>query len=159
MAKMNKKTKNTPMSFINNISKLYDAQMRLEMLRNGMKTSYRHLLHPLSVKDGVTQLDLVKITRLKAPTVSTTLRNMETDGLITRRTDKDDARAIRVFITEKGREIDKKIRSSGAKIEKNILTGISETDKEQLIKLLSELKVNMEKISGISADEIHIEEV
>jgi DNA-binding MarR family transcriptional regulator len=158
MAKTIKKAKDTPVSLINDITKLYDAQMRLEMLKNGMRTSYRHLLHPLSVKDGVTQLDLVRITKLKAPTVSTTLRNMEADGLVLRETDKDDARATRVFITEKGREIDKKMRTSGTRIEKNITAGISEAEKEQLTATLRKLKDNMEKICGIIPSDVLIED-
>ena len=159
MALTNRRAKDTPVSLNLEIAKLYDAQMRLEMLKNGMRTSYRHLLHPLSVKDGVTQLDLVRITKLKAPTVSTTLRNMETDGLVTRKTDKDDARATRVFITDKGRDIDKKMRASGSRIEKAMLAGINEDEKEQLVTVLRKLRANIEKVSGVSAGDVLSEDM
>ena len=149
MAKTIKKAKDSPVSLSNDITKLFDVQMRLEMLKNGMRTSYRHLLYPLSVKDNVTQLDLVRITKLKAPTVSTTLRNMEADGLVKRETDKDDARATRVYITDKGREVDKKMRASNTKIEKVFLSGISMDEQEQLMAILRKMKENMEKVSGI----------
>ncbi|MCL2077595.1 MAG: MarR family transcriptional regulator [Oscillospiraceae bacterium] len=149
MAKTNKKAKDSPVSLSNDVAKLFDVQLRLEMLKNGMRTSYRHLLHPLSLKDGVTQLDLVRITKLKAPTVSTTLRNMEADGLVSRETDKDDARATRVYITEKGREIDKKMRVSGVRLEKIFLNGITPEEKEQVMTILSKMKDNMEKASGM----------
>ena len=158
MTKTMKRTKISPVSLSNDIAKLFDAQMRLEMLKNGMRTSYRHLLHPLCVKDGVTQLDLVKITKLKAPTVSTTLRNMEADGLVTRETDKDDARATRVYITEKGRDIDKKIRAGNAKIEKAFLAALVAEEKEQLTELLRKMKESIEHTSGIYAADAVIED-
>ncbi|MCL2697221.1 MAG: winged helix DNA-binding protein [Oscillospiraceae bacterium] len=154
MVKSIKKSKNTPVSLAVDIAKLFDAQMRVEMLRNGARTSYKQILHSLSRKDGVTQLDLVKVTKLKAPTISTTLRNMETAGLVRRETDKDDARATRVYITEKGRETDKKIRSSKTKIEKAFHLNLSAEEKEQLIILLGKMKENI----SISADELPVDE-
>jgi DNA-binding MarR family transcriptional regulator len=150
MAKTTKKSKSTPVSLAVDIAKLFDAQMRVEMLKNGMRASYKQLIRPLSLKDGITQLDLVKITKLKAPTISTTLRNMESDGLVRRETDKDDARATRVFITEKGRDADKKLRSSNTKLEKSFLAVLNETEKEQLLSLLNKIKDNV----GMSVDEI-----
>lgn len=158
MAKSIMRTKISPVSLSNDIAKLFDAQMRLEMLKNGMRTSYRHLLHPLCIKDGVTQLDLVKITKLKAPTVSTTLRNMEADGLVTRETDKDDARATRVYITDKGREVDKKVRAGNAKIERAFLSSLSTEEKEHLTFLLRKMKESIERKGGISVDDISVDE-
>ena len=158
MAKNLKKTKASAITISNDIAKLFDAQMRHEMLKNGMRTSYRHLLHPLCIKDGVTQLDLVKVTKLKAPTVSTTLRNMEADGLVNRETDKDDARATRVFVTEKGRDIDKKVRAGNTKIEKAFLASLTTDEKEQLAVLLRKVKEAAEKVSGITADDITFED-
>lgn len=152
MGKTVKKMKESPVSLANDISKLFEAQMRIEMLKNGMRTSYRHLLQPLSIKDGVTQLDLVKITKLKAPTVSTTLRNMEADGLVSRETDKDDARATRVYLTDKGREIDKKMRSSNTKIEKIFLSALTAEEQEELIALMKKMKESIEQTSGITAE-------
>lgn len=149
MAKTAKKAKETPVSLVNDITKLFEVQMRVEMMKNGMRASYRHLLHPLSLKDGVTQLDLVKLTRLKAPTVSTTLRNMEADGLVNRETDKDDARATRVYLTDRGRELDKKMRASNAKIEKACLSGISAEEQDQLADILRRIKESLESESNI----------
>ena len=153
MAKATKKSRGTSVSLSIDITKLFDAQMKVEMLKNGMKASYRQLLHSLSLKDGITQLDLVKITKLKAPTISTTLRNMEAAGFIKREADKDDARATRVFITEKGREADKKTRSGASKIERSFLSCLTAEEKEQLSALLGKIKENAQRISGEDIDE------
>lgn len=135
--------KTTPIKMILELSKVFDGIMRNEMKKNGMKTSYRHLLAPLAIKDGVTQLDLVKISHLKAPTVSTTLRNMEIEGLVTRETDKDDARATRVFITEKGKAIDAKMTESFKEIETMFLKGVSESEKKELLAIFEKIRANL----------------
>ncbi len=143
---MSKETmKENPMTLVTELSKLFDGLMRIEMMKNGMKTSYRHLLRPLAIKDGVTQLDLVKISHLKAPTVSTTLRNMEADGLVRRETDKEDARATRVFLTDLGREIDNKMRKSIAATDAIFLEGVTAEEQEYLLKVMKRMKENMER--------------
>lgn len=138
-----KNTIGTPVKLILELSKIFDGIMRVEMKRNGMKTSYRHLLGPLATKDGVTQLDLVRVSKLKAPTVSTTLRNMEAEGLVTRETDKDDARATRVFITDKGREINAKMVESFKQAERVFLKSVSEQEKKELITVLDKMYTNL----------------
>ena len=93
----------------------------------------------LARQDNVTQLDLVKATHLKAPTVSVSLQKMERDGLVTRKQDQEDLRAIRVFLTDKGREIDTQI-----------LKKIHEQDKDAISCLTAEeldsLKLILKKI-------------
>lgn len=135
--------KKNAVEMIVDLAKAFDGYMKNEMKTNGMKASYRHLLRPLAVKDGVTQLDLVKISHLKAPTVSTTLRNMEAEGLVTRETDKDDARATRVFITEKGRKIDEKMRESASKAVSLMLGDISETESDKAVKFMLKVAENV----------------
>ena len=138
-------TKKEPIELILCLSKAFEGFVRSEMKANGIKISYRHLLHPLAQKDGVTQLDLVKISKLKAPTVSTTLRNMELEGLVTRETDKDDARATRVFITEKGKEIDAKMCKSIDKAASLMLDGIPAQSKNEAVSFLKKVAENVRK--------------
>ena len=52
----------------------------------------------------MTQLELVNLTQLKAPTISITLRNMEREGIVRREKNDVDRRETHVYITEKGSE-------------------------------------------------------
>lgn len=142
---MIKRSEETPISIANEIGKQYDFQLKVEMLKNGVRSSFRHLLTQLAKKDGVTQLDLVKATNMKAPTVSTTLRSMEAEGLVVRETDKNDARATRVFLTARGRNIDSKMRVSAGRIDKMFLEVLTESEQEQLTQLLSKMRNNMSR--------------
>ena len=140
--------KKEPMSMILELQRMFDGFLRIEMKKNGMKSSYRHLLSPLAIKDGVTQLDLVKASHLKAPTVSTTLRNMEEEGLVSRETDKDDARATRVYITEKGKAIDQKMRESIDTITSAFMKGISAQDKKAAAEVMLKMYDNVKEVGS-----------
>ncbi len=105
-----------------------------------MQLSHRLILMELTHKDDVTQLDLVNATHLKAPTVSVSLQKMEEEGLVRREPDKNDLRAMRVFLTEKGRELDRSI--IGKIIEQNSVIDecLTPDEMETLRALLSKVR-------------------
>lgn len=141
----NNRHKPTPMMVINEISKLMSDKIRLDRDESIMQRSNRLLMRALAQKDGITQLDLAKITHLKAPTVSVTLQKMEKDGIVTRRPDKDDLRAMRVYITDKGKEINRNIILRILKEEKDIMQGITEKEAEILLEILFKMRNNFMK--------------
>ena len=105
--------------------------------------SGRDMLFHLSRRDGRTQLDLVKATHLKAPTVSVALQKLEKDGYVTRRTDEYDMRATRVFLTDKGRELDERIRKRVRTEEELAMSNLTESECETLVRLLGKIKKNI----------------
>lgn len=133
-----------PNSFmlINEISKLFHDHMREEAARNGMQDAYRELLRPLAQEDGKTQLELVKITHLKAPTISVTLQRMEQDGIVVRKTDPEDMRQIRVYLTEAGRQLHIRMHESIRKTEDLLLTDVSEEEERQMRAVLKKVRDN-----------------
>ena len=93
-----------------------------------------------------TQLDIVQFAGLKPPTVSITLKKMEKEGLVTRTPDTYDLRAVRVSITEKGRELFMKSVRSVYDMEERIMQGISHDEINSLMKVLNKIKDNLEAI-------------
>ncbi len=104
-----------------------------------MQRSHRLILMELTHKDDVTQLDLVSATHLKAPTVSVSLQRMEKEGLVRREPDKTDLRAMRVFLTDKGRELDRSIIEKIIEQNHIIDEALSEEELETLRSLLSKV--------------------
>lgn len=98
--------------------------------------SGRNILFCLCHEDGLTQLDLSNYTQLKPPTISVTLRKMEEDGYVVRRDDESDRRQTRVYITEKGREFDNKIRRIFEFQERAIVEALSPEEQTELKALL-----------------------
>ncbi len=147
-----KKADATPSMYIGDISRMFDCIVSGETEKfcseaglsgRGLSRGYRQILFHLSRQDGVTQLRLVQLTKLKAPTVSVALTKMEENGLVKRAADEKDLRQVRVFLTSKGREFDDFIRKKSHETEEMMLSGLSPDEKEQLRSTLRRILENM----------------
>lgn len=143
----------SPMMLISEISRLMGDKIREKGVDNPIQQkSGRLLLMELAKKDGRTQLDLVNATHLKAPTISVALQKMEKDGYVLRKPDEYDLRATRVFLTEKGREIDDRIRKRIHEEEALAMVDLTESEYETLVKLLTKIKSSILKDSEKDGD-------
>ena len=113
---------------INNVGSLFLRYVSSELLKVGMRSSYMHMMQPLMDSESLTQLQLVELTGLKAPTISITLRNMEREGIEARVKNDSDRRETHVSLTDKGKDMYEKILETLGKAEEIMLKGIS--DKE-----------------------------
>lgn len=136
-----------PSMMTNEVSKLFRDIINREVEKLGVQNGYRQLLFHLSRMDGVSQLELVRATHLKAPTVSVTLKGMEADGLVVRRGDENDARVIHVYLTEKGRKTDDKIREIHHMLDSRMTEGIPQSELDALVATLTKLRDNMLRIT------------
>lgn len=128
---------------VNEASYLFGAYVCDELERIGMRYSYRHIIKPLIDNEKLTQLELVKITGLKAPTISITLRNMERDGLVLREKNGDDRRETYVSITDKGKKLYAKVLCALDKAEKVMLNGLSERELKAMRATLNKMSENL----------------
>lgn len=133
---------------VNDASFLFGRYVGRELEAIGMRASYRHVMKPLMENDGLTQLDLVKITNLKAPTISITLRNMEREGIVRREKNDNDRRETHVFITDKGREMHAKILEAFNNAEKVMLGGLSDKELATVGKILAKMENNLKSELG-----------
>lgn len=134
-----------PSMMTNEVSKLFRDIINRDVEKLGVQNSYRQLLFHLSRKDGVSQLELARATHLKAPTVSVTLKNMEADGLVERKGDINDLRIIHVYLTDKGRQTDDKIREIHHLLDSRMTEGISQEELDALVATLTKMRDNMLK--------------
>ena len=105
----------------------------------------RLVLSHLAVRDNINQLELVRLTRLKAPTVSVLLRRMEREGYVCRAEDTQDRRAVRVSLTEKGREYDRRHLSGIISNDHLAMLGIGAEEEAVLMALLTRIRDNLLK--------------
>lgn len=138
-----------PSMLINEISKLFHDRMRINSEKLGFQNGYRQVLMTLARGDGITQLDIADATHLKAPTVSITLKQMEKEGLVTRVTDEKDMRKTRVYLLDKGQELDDKLREKIHEMEEIMLHGFDKEEEQQLLGYLKRIRDNI-----IDAEEI-----
>ena len=138
--------RNAPMMLVNEVSRLMWDNIRKRGVEHPVsQRSGQLILMELAKRDGRTQLDLATSTGLKAPTTSVSLQKLEKEGYVSRTPDEYDLRATRVFLTEKGREIDERIRSAIRDEQNRASAGMSPEETETLIRLLLKLKANLKQ--------------
>ena len=140
-----KELNDTPVKLCNEISRLFRAHIRETDTNDGvMSQQGAHLvLSTLAVSDGTNQLELVRLTHLRPPTVSVILRRMEEEGLVARQADPDDRRSVRVYLTDKGRNLDKENIERIKALDSIALSGVSEGEIETLMALLPKIRDNL----------------
>ena len=101
------------------------------------------VLSVLAVYDGIQQLELVKQTHLRPPSISGILKKMEEEGIVERRSDEKDRRAVRVYLTPKGRRLDEEMIDMIQKLEVCAMQGLSDSERETLMALLPKIRNNL----------------
>ena len=138
----------TPPMVLNEVSRLCMTllhQMSGEDAGGGKQHSRRLILMKLARGDGITQGELVAASKMTAATISVALKSLESEGLVERRGDEDDLRVIRVYLTEKGREVDEKNKERVRCVDSIMMRGLSKTEQDDLMTLLMKMRENLLK--------------
>ncbi|MBR2621996.1 MAG: MarR family transcriptional regulator [Clostridia bacterium] len=134
----------TPPMIVNDISHLFFGKVRsLEPEGVMSQHSARCIIRLLVRGDGVRQNEIADALHLSAPSVSATLRRMEAEGLICRHACEGDGRAVRVCLTDKGREYDEGVRLMLRRLDEILMEGFDEAETEQLTVMLCRMRDNM----------------
>ena len=137
-----------PMMIVNELSKIFGDETRKTMEELGVPSGYKNILFHLHHANGASQLELARLTRLKPPTISLTLKKMEEDGYITRQVSKSDMRVYNVYLTTKGANVHIKNRERIDAIDELIMKEITDEEKQQLISLLIKMRNNICEATG-----------
>ena len=128
---------------LNQIIGRYNAAIRAELSASGLTIAKMRALGTLSVKNGLTINELAAHGAMEQSTMSRTVDQMETAGLVRREEDSADNRIRRVFITDAGRARFDAVWPAMRLAEEQIFEGLSSRDREELISLLQQLFANM----------------
>jgi MarR family transcriptional regulator, organic hydroperoxide resistance regulator len=83
-----------------NIARLYNA----EAAQHGITMSTGFVLLSIDQKDGTPSTKLGPKMGMEPRSLTRTLKSMEDDKLIYRKSDKSDKRSVRIYLTEKGKK-------------------------------------------------------
>ncbi len=142
----------SPPMVIHDISRLYAAQMR----KNDsvmQQLSVRRLIMNLAHEDGLTQLELAHRTHLSTPTISVTAKRLEAQGYVRRVQDDHDMRALRVYLTDRGRELMQASREASIAADNILMQGITPEESRQLLELLGRMRDNMARHLELGGEE------
>ncbi|MCL6605129.1 MAG: MarR family transcriptional regulator [Paenibacillus sp.] len=102
-----------------------------------------NLLYRLWLGDGVTQMQLCEHLKCEPPTVTNMVKSLEQNGFIYRKRDEQDARVMRIFLTDKGKELEKPVDIKWREQQGKLLHSISTEDRQILRQLMQQMESNI----------------
>ena len=115
-----------------------------EMRPLGASLQIWRVLAALREKDGRRMGDLSETTSIEVSTLTRLVDNMEKGGLVERRRDVGDARAVALYVTAAGRRLTRRILPIAERYETVALKGFSAREAATLKKALQRLYDNMD---------------
>ena len=114
------------------------------LAEHGVRVGQQVVLEALWREDGLTPGELARRIGVETPTVVRGVRRMEAAGLVVRRDDLRDGRLVRVYLTDRGRELEGIIPQAEDTVIEEAFSGFSTKEREQLTRLLSRILENLE---------------
>jgi len=114
--------------------------------RFGVTADQFVVLSLLAAEDGLIQRELVRRTYSDANTITALLRLLERDGLIRRVRHKNDGRARCVFLTERGRQMHRKLVRSSDPLHRELQAAVAPDDLPVLLRSLEQIDATMGRL-------------
>ncbi len=133
---------------VNDISRLIPTEYNKIMKPLGLtRAQWRVIVH-LHRVDGLTQSDLAELLDVGKVSVGGLIDRLEHSGWVERRNDPQDRRSNLVFLTKKGRAIEKKMETTGRELTRQTLRNLGSDERTQLVDLLIAVKNNLLEIES-----------
>ncbi len=110
---------------------------------SGITSAQFHLLYCLWQSDGVLTSELIATAGLDGGTITGVLDRLEAKGLIRRERSIADRRAIRIHLTQEGRNLERPVMQAVRDVNRLALEGIAAGDRAQLIRALEQVGDNL----------------
>ncbi|MDQ0971207.1 MarR family winged helix-turn-helix transcriptional regulator [Neobacillus sp. 179-C4.2 HS] len=101
------------------------------------------LLARLWLGDGVTQMQLCEHLKCEPPTVTNMVKSLEQNGFIYRKRDELDARIMRIYLTDKGKELEKPVDFKWKQQQEKLLHSILPEERLILRELMKRMERNL----------------
>jgi len=114
--------------------------------RFGVTADQFVVLTLLAEEDGLIQRELVWRTSSDANTITAVLRLLERERLIRRVQHETDGRARCVFLTERGRQLQRKLERSSESLHRTLQAAVPSDDFPVLLRTLEQINETMERL-------------
>ncbi|MCG8501947.1 MAG: MarR family transcriptional regulator [Firmicutes bacterium] len=117
------------------------THMYLEKI--GLYKGQPRLLRLLWVQDGRTQKELAEEMNIQPATITKMVRRMQNAGFVVRKSDLEDMRVSRIFLTDSGRQIRKEVENIHQTLYEESLKDFTVEEKVLLRRFLMQIKENL----------------
>ena len=119
------------------------------MSRHGVRVGQNLLLEVLWESDGLAPGELAARLQVATPTVVKSATRMEAAGLLTRKRDPDDARLVRLYLTDRGRSVRTAIEAERDELEHRATATLTDQERERLLKALAKIIAQLTSVESI----------
>jgi MarR family transcriptional regulator, organic hydroperoxide resistance regulator len=111
--------------------------------QHGVHEGQQYLLRCLWAEDGLAPGELAKRLGLATPTVTRAAARMEAAGLLRRVPHERDRRLVRLFLTDRGRVLEKEIDREVAMLTERALASLDQSERLALVRFLDCIRENL----------------
>ncbi len=112
--------------------------------RHGVHNGQQYVLQCLWEEDGLTPGELARRLELATPTVTRAARRMEASGLLSRRPHERDGRLVRLFLTDRGRGLERVIEEERERLTERALASLDSSERATLVRALATVRRNLD---------------
>jgi MarR family transcriptional regulator, organic hydroperoxide resistance regulator len=111
--------------------------------QHGVHEGQQYLLRCLWAEDGLAPGELARRLGLATPTVTRAAARMEAAGLLRRMPHERDRRLVRLFLTDRGRVLEKEIDREVAMLNERALASLDDSERLALVRYLDCIRENL----------------
>jgi len=134
------------------ISHLHLSKMHQQLLDTGIHPRQMPMISLLGRNPGMSQREIADKLHIKPPTVTVSIRRMEKTGFITKKADDEDQRVIRIYLSDKGKELELKLMELLKKNKGCLFQGFSEAECYLMKNFLQQMVANLESMPVYARD-------
>jgi len=128
------------------VCRLHHARVHGLLEGIGVYRGQPPVLFMLWEKEGRTHSELAKRIHVQPATMTKMIQRMERAGFVERRSDPDDERVSRVYLTDAGHAIRAEMQEIFQGLEQEALAGFSADERDSLRQLLSKIRDNLLRV-------------
>jgi MarR family transcriptional regulator, organic hydroperoxide resistance regulator len=128
------------------LSQLLSRRVQADLVPYGLTPFHYFVLRCLWEEDGLPVSSIGSRMQELGGTMTGVIDRMEERGLLNRKRDRADRRIWRVYLTEKGRQLEDEIPPIVVKVRKLLAKGVDKNDYEIFEGVLDELLINAAKM-------------
>jgi MarR family transcriptional regulator, organic hydroperoxide resistance regulator len=111
--------------------------------RHGVHEGQQYVLRCLWAEDGMTPGHVARRLGLATPTVTRATTRMEAAGLVRREPHDRDGRLVRLFLTDRGRELEEVIGREMDQLSERALASLDPSERAALVRALDSVRRNL----------------
>jgi DNA-binding MarR family transcriptional regulator len=133
-------------------ARLHRSRMGDKLGDLGLFAGQEQVLQALGALGLMTMGELAAILKVRPPTASKTLARLAALHLVERHAEPDDARVVRVKLTDEGRRKAEAIERLWDEVEAELLDGFDSKERKRLRKSLRRIAKNLAAVTGADTD-------